>query len=295
MSSLSYAIVTPSYWMDLDRCAMLVESVERWVAPDIKHYLVIANRDLKLFRPLVTARTEIVVVEDIIPRWLFRVPGLRRFWISLKTRPVKNWILQQIVKLSVPSVVSQDVLLYADSDMFFVKPYDPRHYERGGDVPFFVEYGQRGLIESNDRWQAAASRLLGLPAERDCDTNYIGQLVCWRRLNALEALQRVEETTRRQWQRAVAPLNGFSEYILYGVFVARLMGERSGHWQDEKIRTLNYWREVRLGIPELEQLRARQESFQHSVMISAKSRTTVADIRQVFFDNAAAAPVAASL
>jgi hypothetical protein len=91
------------------------------VVPGIGHYLVIDRRDVPLFRPLLNSRTELLVVEDLIPHWLFRVPGMRRFWISLQTRPVKNWVLQQIVELSVPAAIREDVLLYADSDMFFIR------------------------------------------------------------------------------------------------------------------------------------------------------------------------------
>src|ERR1700685_3066756 len=105
MPDLSYALVTPSYWRDLSRCEMLVESVDRWVAPHVRHYLIIARRDLPLFKHMFNTRTRLIVVEDIIPRWLIRLPGLRRFWFSLKTLPVRNWILQQIVKFAVPAAV----------------------------------------------------------------------------------------------------------------------------------------------------------------------------------------------
>jgi hypothetical protein len=262
---------------------MLVESVNRWVSPDIRHYLVIASRDVALFRPLLGSRTELIVVEDIIPRWLKRLPGMKRFWFSWRTRPVKNWILQQIVKLSTPAVVSEDVLLYADSDMFFIQPFDPRAFERDGRVPLFDETGQRGLIDTNDAWQAAASRLLGLPLESDCDNNYVNQLITWRRANVLTMLDRVTETTGRHWPLSIASLSQFSEYILYGVYVSRVLGERSGHWHDGVIRTLNYWRTEPLDIPALERFRASREPHHHSAMISAKSDTAVEDIRKVFF------------
>src|ERR1700692_1525154 len=119
MKSMTYAIVTPSYWMDVERCRFLLESVERWVPPWVRHYLIIARRDVPLFKPMLSSRTTLLVVEDIIPRWLFRVAGLRHFWISLRTRPVKNWILQQIVKLSAPARLAEEVLLYPDSAMLF--------------------------------------------------------------------------------------------------------------------------------------------------------------------------------
>jgi hypothetical protein len=283
MAGLSYALVTPSYWKDYERCAMLVESVDRWVDAGVRHHLVIARRDVPLFRPLLNRRTQLIVVEDIIPGWLFRVPGLRRFWLSLRTLPVRNWILQQIVKLSVPAVVSEDVLLYADSDMFFVEPYDPRLFEREGRVPLFVETGQRGLIANNDTWHAVAARLLGLPVQTDYDTNYVNQLVCWRRERAIEALRRIEAVQRSSWTRAVASLSTFSEYTLYGVFVAEMLGEAAGHWRDGVIRTLNYWPPVQLDRAGLESFKATRQPHHHSVMVSSKSNTSVSDIRATFF------------
>jgi hypothetical protein len=286
MKNLSYALVTPSYRLDYDRCALLVQSVQRWVAPHVMHYLVIDRRDVAMFSSLENARTRILVVEEVVPGWLVRIPGVRKFWLSLRTRPVKNWILQQIVKLSIPSAVTEDVLLYTDSDVFFVAPYDPRSLERDGKVPLFVEFGQRGLIANNDKWQAVASGLLGIAAEASCDTNFIGNTVCWRRENALKMLQRVEQVAGKGWARSVAPLSGFSEYILYGVYATRVLDEAdSGHWLDTELRTHNYWRTVRLDVPALEKFKAQRAESQYAVMISAKSSTSVADIRTVYADH----------
>jgi hypothetical protein len=282
-TTLSYALITPSYWRDVERCQLLVESVHRWAEPKLQHYLVIARRDIPLFTSMLGARTHLIVVEDIIPSWLFQLPGIRRFWLSLRTRPVKNWILQQIVKLSVPATVSEDVLLYADSDMFFIAPYDPVTYERDGKVPLLEEVGQRGKIDHNDRWHAVSSNLLGLPVETGCDTNYVSQLVCWRRTNALGMLERVESVQGRAWERCIAPLSVFSEYILYGLHSARVLGAAtSGHWHDPLVRTLCYWPDFSLDLAGLRNFKAQQEPHHHSAMISAKSGTSVADIRSVF-------------
>jgi hypothetical protein len=282
MTSLSYALVTPSYWMDVERCRLLVESTERWVTPEVRHYLVIARRDVLLFNSMLNSRMQLIVVEDIIPGWLFRIPGIRHFWFSLRTLPVRNWILQQIVKLSVPAAVSEDVLLYADSDMFFIAPFDPHTFERNGDVPMLLETGQRGLIPFNDEWQAVCSRLLGLAVESSCDINYIGQLVWWRRQNALDAVRRVEDVTGKSWQRAVASLLAFSEYILYGMYCHRVLGTKAGHWNDSTIRTLNNWETIPLTVQDLEAFKAQRQPQHHSAMVSAKSRTSISDIRKVF-------------
>lgn len=282
MAAITYALVTPSYWMDVERCRFLLETTERWVAPGVRHYLVIANRDLHLFRPMLNSRTTLIVVEDIIPGWLFRVPGLRRFWLSLRTRPVKNWIVQQIVKLAMPAAVPEDVLLYADSDMFFIAPFEPRDYERDGRVPLFAEPGQRGLLPAHDRWQVACAGLLGIEPESEFDINYIGQLIWWRRQNARAAVERVREVTGKAWQQAIAPLGGFSEYILYGLHSDKLLGAASGHWNDGMVRTLCYWPSETLDIRGLEALKAKREPHHHSAMVSSKSGTPIPYIRQVF-------------
>lgn len=283
MSSLNYALVTPSFRLDLERCRLLTDSVERWVAPHVRHYLIVDRRDVQMFRPLVSARTELIVVEEIVPRWLFRVPGMRRFWFSLRTPPMKNWILQQMVKISVPSAVKEDVLLYTDSDTFFIAQFDPRSLERDGKVPLFVEPGQRGLIQNNDKWHDAAAGLLGLPQEHTYDTNYVGNVITWRRQTALTMRSRIEETTGRSWELALAPLSAFSEYILYGMYSHHVMKEDSGQWDDSVLRTLNYWRTAPLSVTDLKSFKATQQPYHHSVMISAKSRTSVEDIRTVFW------------
>jgi hypothetical protein len=286
MSPYSYALITPSFRLDFDRCKLLVESAERWVAPHVHHYLVIDRRDVPMFSSLRSSRTSILIVEDIIPPWLFRLPVTRRFWFSFRTLPVRNWILQQIVKLSIPSVVEKDVLLCTDSDTFFVAPYDPREFERDGKVPLFVETGQRGLIKSNDEWHRVAAGLLGLAPEASYDTNYIGNVIPWRRDTGLALQRRISEVTGKPWQLALSYQPVFAEYILYGMFTHGVLGQSSGQWDDGELRTLTYWKTIPLGITELQELKAQRLPQHYSVMISAKSKTPVADIRKVFFDPA---------
>ena len=181
-----------------------------------------------------------------------------------------------------PAPVPEDVLLYADSDMFFIAPFDPWRYERDGSVPLFAETGQRGLLPTHERWQVTCSKLLGVPWQVDFDVNYVGQLIWWRRPNALGAVRRIEQTTGKAWQQVIAPLGGFSEYILYGLHCDRILGEQSGHWHDREIRTLCYWDTEPLDVAALETLKAQRAAHHHSVMVSSKSRTPMALIREVF-------------
>src|SRR3954453_4239406 len=82
---------------------------------NVPHYIIVERRDRRLFSQLASSRTHIAVVEDAIPPWLLRAPTARRWWLSLRTRPVRNWMMQQIVKLSANAVATEDVLIFADS------------------------------------------------------------------------------------------------------------------------------------------------------------------------------------
>jgi len=284
MTPNTYAIVTPSFRLDFERCALLCESVQRFVAPAVRHYLVIDRRDVEMFRPLSNARTEIVVVEDVIPWWIMRVPGVRKYWLSLCTVPVRNWILQQLVKLSLPLHVKEDVLLYTDSDTFFRQNFDPLTLERDGRVPLFVEYGQRGKIPSNDRWHSIAAGVFGLLVKADYDTNYIGNVIPWRRENVLKMHRHIEEKAGMAWQRVLAGKLYFSEYILYGMYCETVLGfEAAEHWPDSTLRTHTHWETTPLDRAQLATFKQQALPEHHSVMVSAKSHTVPADIRATFF------------
>src|ERR1700733_9272382 len=196
------ALITPSFRGDFDRCALLVESVARHVPEHVAHYLVVDRRDVPMFRPLAVGRTQLVVVEDVIPWWIMRVPTVRSFWLSLRSRPLKNWILQQIVKLSAPRYAKEETLFFVDSDVFFVDRFEPSAMMRQGKAPLFMEDGQRRLVRSenpwsvmNDRWHAAAAKLLGIAGDEKVDTNFIGNIICWRRTVASGLLRHIEQIT----------------------------------------------------------------------------------------------------
>ncbi len=286
MTPLSFAIVTPTYRNDFERAKLLVDSVKRH-APDLNHYLFVERRDAVMFQPLLGPRTHLRIVNDIVPSWVFRVPGLPGFWLSLRTLPVRNWIFQQIIKLSIAEHIQEDVFFITDSDVLFFKRFDPLELVRDGKVPLFMETGQAGLIKDNDRWHNVACRLLGLPEQKVHETNFIGQVICWRRDHALELQQYLRtQNGGRSLVRILASELVFAEYILYGMFVTRVLGERSGHWADDTHRTLCHWSEDSLDESGLRALQAAAAPYHHSVMISAKSLTPVDAISKVFWDKA---------
>jgi hypothetical protein len=280
---LTYAIITPSYALDFERCRLLAESVCARVAPDITHYVIVDRRDEPLFQRLRGPRTQIVVKQSILPWWLHQVPSSTRWWLSLKGLPVRGWIVQQIVKLSVDAVTQADVCVFMDSDTLLVKPFEPRRAERAGRVPLFRE-----ILPAADphhaAWQSAAERLLGLSADPGPRISYVAPAVTWLRSNVVGLRRQIERTTGRGWVESLCALPTMSEYVLYGVFCERLLRERSGHYHDATITTLNYWDTERLEDRGLASLRARLRPEHIGVMISAKSSTDVGAIRRAFLD-----------
>ena len=277
----SFAIITPSFAPDFERCQLLAESVLRHAAPHVEHCIVVDRRDERLFSSLRSPRTRIVCKEEILPWWLRRLPLQSRWWLSLKGAPVRGWIIQQITKLSAPDICGADTYLFLDSDAFLVRPYDPQKSVRDGRYPMFREILPR-QTQHNDEWHRVAAELLGLPLENHYLTNFVTQLVTWRRENVLRLQRHIEDRTGRSWVESLLGFHALSEYVLYGVFCERILGESSGHYFAARPDTLNYWKTKQLGETELESLRESLKPEHVAIMVSTKSNTPVGAIRRVF-------------
>ena len=278
---LRYAIITPSHARDFERCRILVESVHRYAPVGTHHYVLVERRDERLFSRLRAPRTHVVVTQEFLPWWLHQVPFRPKWWLNLKGRPSRGWIIQQIIKLSVDAITDADVCIFIDSDAFLIKPFEPSASERDGKVPLFREFLPTEHPH-NTLWHAAAAKLYGLPAEPTCCTSYVTNVVTWRRGNVTKLHRRIEQTTGQGWVESLCRLETMSEYVLYGVFCERVLGEASGHYVEDTIRTLNHWDDSPLDDEALRALRQRLRSEHVGVMISAKSNTAVAAIRSAF-------------
>lgn len=283
MNSPRFALVTPTYRNDFEICRILVDSVTKYVPKHIHHYLFVERRDEAMFRPLCNERTHLRIVNDFIPWWLFRVPGIPGFWMSLRTLPVRNWIMQQIIKLSIAGSIEEDAFLLVDSDIFFCRPFNPEDTVRDGKVPLMMETGQAGLIPNNDNWHNIACRLLKLPEKAVHDTNFIGPMICWRRDHAMELQRYLSECNgKRKLVSILSEHLWLSEFIMYGVFVTQVLKDRSGHWYNPDYQALCHWSEAQLDLAGLENLKSQVLPSQFAVMVNAKSRTLPALIRKAF-------------
>jgi hypothetical protein len=274
--SLSFGLITPSYAPDFQRCQLLSWSIAQYVQPPFTHYIVVDRRDYALFAQLANPHTQILTVEAIVPRWIWREPMWRKVWLSAKTLPLRNWILQQIVKLIVAQQITEDVAVFVDSDVTFVRPFDLNHLTRSPQVRLYRDdVGNDVQREFHRQWHGTAARLLGLPLENWLVPDYIGNLITWRKQNVIDLCAHLEKVSPRSWIETLAREWHWSEYVLYGMYVDVVLGDRAAVYPIGHNLCHDYWFPKLLDDRELQQWISQLESDQVAVMISAKSGIAV--------------------
>jgi Family of unknown function (DUF6492) len=215
----SLAFVTPSYPPDLERCELLVQSLDRF-GPTFNHYIIVDRADMAAFAHLASARTILIEAESVIDRRFIRIPWKGSSWYNWRALPMRGWISQQVYKLAAIKVVPEDILVMTDSDTTFIRPFT---------VNNFMIDGKTGLLDVDycagkvPVWSEVATKLLGLPKVPNL-RGHVGNLIAWRREHVAALHAHVERTTGLPWQIAIARQGTFSEYILYGIFVREVLG-----------------------------------------------------------------------
>lgn len=274
---MTFALVTPSYRGDFERCALLVESVQRFV-PKVPHYLLVDRRDLAVFEPLAGEQTHVLAAESMLPWWIFRPPLVDKWFMNLKGMPVRNWIFQQLVKLSVDRVCNEDVLIYLDSDIVFLRPFAPSSLVRDEKlalrrVPFDDD--------NNRRWRQGAKELLGIPDADLPAVTYVSNLIPWRRDNLVALHDHIANLNGKPWLDCVLKHWSLSEYTIYGVFVEQVLGmEKAGHFPwTESIMALS-WNNPFDSADQIDQFIDGMTDDEVAVMIHSKDGVPVSLIRE---------------
>ena len=272
----SVAFVTVSYGPDRDRCALLSRSLDA-LAPTVAHWIIVDSADRGRFAGLANTRTTVITTEDVLPVWLrrlnLRTVGLRsNLWVQARGKPIRGWLVQQLVKLAVAEKLSADVLVHADSDVVLVRPFEvPSLVDADGRVrlcvrPGAIDSGLPGHVQ----WHRNAERLLHIAPGSVPLPDFITSLVPWRRENAMALLRHVERTTGRHWLRAIAGAWDVSEYILYGRFVTDVLSS-SGQFPTTSSLCRDYWSHEPLSGTEVERLLDAVEDDEIAVSITAKA------------------------
>jgi len=226
---MNVILITCSYRPDWARCQKLMESVKRYVSPEIEHLLIVPEADRFDFSKLANDSTRIITTESILPPLFRRIPGLEKWWWTGCSLPVRGWIMQQITKLSVAAEVESDVLIFVDSDVTFIQTLQVEQFVKEGRVRLY-RVPETGKKSFHLQWHRAASKMLGLPAQNYFGADYISQLVSWHRGTVLQLLERLESVRKYNWQTVLCRTLQFSEYILYGIFVEHVLQDDKNHY-----------------------------------------------------------------
>ncbi len=273
---MHYAIITPSYAPDFERCQLLVQSVKRYARGNWSHHVIVDRKDESLFTPLQGERTHLAIKEDWMPWWIRRSPFSRRWWLSLKSLPVRGWIVQQLIKVAVGEHIDADAYIFVDSDLAFVRPFEVSMFERNGKLRLFrVVHGNR------TRWHRTAEHLLGLPEQPGFRTNYIGALVTWRRDHLVQMYEHIHQVTGWSWFLSVAQQLHFAEYILYGTFVDRVLQEDHQHYYDDSDLVLISWEHEIKQQADLEPFFSALQPGHIAMMLSSNLGIPASDYREL--------------
>ncbi|MBE9030414.1 hypothetical protein IQ266_11790 [filamentous cyanobacterium LEGE 11480] len=277
--SPSFAIITPSYAPDFQRCQLLANSVNQYIQPPFVHYIVVDRCDAQLFSSLANTRTRILTVESVLPRWIFREPIFRKVWLSWKVPPLRNWILQQIVKLAVAQQIEQDVAVFVDSDVIFVRPFDLNQLAQDDQQVRLYRDDQGNPVQRDmhRKWHASAAEVLGLSTIDPQIPDYIGNLITWRKQNVIQLCQHIEMVSGRGWIQTLAGVWNLSEYVLYGLFVDQVIPQQAQHYPDHRNFCHDYWLTECIAGEALQDWVSQLQPEQVAIMISAKSGMSVQD------------------
>lgn len=234
---MATAIVTASYAPDFERCRLLCDTLDRHVTGARHHYILVEGRDVNLFRQLERAGRTVIDERDLLPRWLHVVDDplslfRRRVWLSFRTKPLRGWHVQQMRRIAIAAHVDEDVLVYVDSDVAFLKPFDCGVFQRDGKVRLFRRDGAMADRAPDDHqiWSRNAGHALGIASPTVSPHDYISTLISWRRSSVTDMCARIEAIHGRDWVEVLGAARKFSECLLYGRFVDEVL-EGDGHFR----------------------------------------------------------------
>ncbi|GJD20056.1 hypothetical protein RIVM261_050120 [Rivularia sp. IAM M-261] len=270
MQELDFCLITPSYAPDYHRCQLLAWSIEAFAPEKAKHYIIVPKRDLPLFRQIKYRNTRIITLESILPTWV-QLPFINNCWFNIKHLLVRGWIIQQLIKLAAAEFLSEQVFVFVDSDVAFIRPFDWNFFIRDSLVRLYRIPGNLSpQAPIGEKWNYNARRLLNLPSGDIPVTGYISQIMTWRSDNLKQLYKYIEKVSGRKWIETVCSNWNLSEYVLYGVFVEEVL-KVSGHYFDSECICHEYWFNQQMSDMDLENFFQRTPKEHIAVMISAKS------------------------
>lgn len=281
------AVVTASYAPDFERCRLLCETLDCHVSGVAHHYILVEHREVALFRQLENSRRTVVDERDLLPRWLrvFDDPMSlfrRRLWLSFKTQPLRGWHVQQLRRIAIAAHAGEDVLVFCDSDVAFVKPFDLNAFWRDGKVRLFRRDGVLSS-EGHDEhciWSRNAGSALGIDPSEVSTHDYISTLIAWRRQTVTAMCAQIEKVHGRNWVEVIGSARRFSECMIYGRYVDDVL-RGAGHFHGSEEFCRVHWTGEALSDDEFRSFVAAMAPEQVAIGMQSFIGTDIGRIRRL--------------
>jgi hypothetical protein len=243
--TMTAALVTASYAPDLERCRLLCETVDRHVSGMAHHYILVEPRDVAQFKQLEGSKRTVVDERDLLPRWLHPIDDplsmfRRRIWLSARTLPLRGWHVQQLRRIAIANHSDASVLVYVDSDVAFVKPFDCAAFSRDGETRLFRRAEALPATGDHRVWARNAGIALGIEDAPLSSHDYISTLISWNREAVKAMCAHIERVHGKDWVQVIGSARKFSECLIYGRFVDEVL-EGAGHFHDSREFCRVHW------------------------------------------------------
>lgn len=282
----SVALLTPSYGKDIERFALLCDSIDRHVSGYERHYVLVRDSEMALFSRFAGPRRIVLPSSHYLPSWLRLAPAVRlkhgrRVWWSFRAGLVHGWHIQQLLKCAAASQLPQERYCIIDSDNAFFRPFDVGAYAGGDRAPLYVE---RKAIASDAPlhavWTRNCDRLLGHALTSFPADDYIGQDIIWDKSTVRDMTAAIERTTDMPWAQALCKTRAFSEYLLYGHFVRHSPAHLARHELTEGGIAVAYWDAVPLDAAAIRSLLGTAPLRKVALSVASFSNTPMSAIRE---------------
>jgi hypothetical protein len=280
------AVITTTHRGDLERFALLAESMDRRLTGYELHYVIVDDDDLPLFTKFAGPRRTVLPVSRFMPRWLRPAPSFllrkgRRMWWSFSSPPVPDTRVRQIAKIAAGLRLPEQRFCAIEPSNALIRRFDVGAYAGGARTPLYIAREAIGADSPlHVRWTANCDSLLGLPPTSFPADDYIGNLVVWDKDALRDMAKTIEATTGVEWQLALCRTRTFSEYLLYGHFVRSSPRHRAAHELVPQSLAVAYWSKAPLDRAGLKALLDRAPSSKVSLCVESFSDTPLEAIRE---------------
>ena len=229
---MKYCFFTPSYRGDIERVQILRQSITHFVKESLNHYIVVPKEDFLMFKQRFSHEKSVTILKqnDFVSNqfYLSKLYALvnhllpSQSWRLSKIAGRSGWIIQQIVKLSIPDIVHEDAAIILDSDIFFIKHFSI--------FDLFPQSIGRVLARNNPLTESGMHRkhitkareILKIP-QGNTNFHYMSCPTIWYKDYIVQLQEYISQSYNQHWQNSLFEAGIISEYSIYGIYVEEIL------------------------------------------------------------------------